>query len=79
VALLVEPASCDPRGRCLAPADIALLRQTYTLLAAELGVPVLEIEGPWPTEWYADPAHFNREGTAAYTTRLAAALKELGL
>jgi hypothetical protein len=79
VALLVEPASCDPRGRCLAPADIALLRQTYTLLAAELGVPVLEIEGPWPTEWYADPAHFNRAGTVAYTTRLAAALKELGL
>jgi hypothetical protein len=79
VVLLAEPASCDPHGLCLTDDGVAILRTAYTRLAAELDVPFVEIEGAWPSAWYADAAHFNRQGTVEYTTRLAAAMQELGL
>ena len=40
----------------LTPRDLALFRQADMQLAAKLDVPVIEIEGPWPMEWYADAA-----------------------
>ncbi|HVR33499.1 MAG TPA: hypothetical protein VMS74_12445, partial [Acidimicrobiia bacterium] len=79
VVLLAEPTSCDSTGRCVTAGGVAMLRAAYRGLAAELGIPFLEIEGSWPMEWYADAAHFNRQGTVAYTTELVAALQELDL
>ena len=58
---------------------VARLRVVYLQLAGELDIPFLEIEGRGPMEWYADAAHFNRQGTVACTTQLAEALQELGL
>ena len=79
MAFLLEPSTCDAGGACLAPLDAVRLRQAYVEVAAQLGHPLLDIEGPFPQLWYADPAHFNRQGTVAYTTKLAEALQELGL
>ena len=78
MVLMPEPTSCDPRGMCLHRDDVEVLLDAYHSLAADLDLSVLDLQVSWPIEWYADGAHFNRDGTVAYSMMVAEALEELG-
>ena len=76
VVLLLEPGGCPPILPGCADADSeAEARATVAALADELGVRFIDgREFAARDEWFADDAHFNREGTERFTEFLAGKL-----
>jgi len=77
IAFLFEPSNCDPGGLCVTPEGADKNQQPYLELAREMAVPVIDLPGPWPLSWHADPAHFNEEGTVNYTRLVIEKLRGL--
>jgi hypothetical protein len=69
VVLLIEPGRYPGD---VSDADIALYLTSIQALGRELGVPVWDTYSRgWDPDFYVDEAHFNREGTVAFTTYVA--------
>lgn len=76
VVFVLPPRS--PRGDAvLGAAQVRAQRAEARGLAARLGVPLIELAGPWRDEEFVDLAHLDRTGRAHFTRDLRAALTRL--
>lgn len=74
--LLLEPGGCPPvYGRC----DVALSVRPQIVQIAEVeDIPVIDGRSvEWPDAFYADPSHFNQQGTQAFSEFIAQALEAI--
>jgi hypothetical protein len=71
VVILIEPIGCPPILEACGEFDLA--EHPGRVLAAQYGIPVIDATArDWPTEMYADSAHFNLSGAVAFTELFAA-------
>jgi hypothetical protein len=75
MVLMIEPGHFPGE---VSDSDLATYLDSIRDLGRDLDIPVWDTYSVgWDPEYYVDEAHFNREGTVAFTTHLAGLLVDL--
>jgi hypothetical protein len=75
VVVMIEPGSYPGQ---FSDSEVESYLTSIRVFGHEMGIPVWDTYSVgWDSSYHADEAHFNREGTIAFTTYLAGLVSEL--